>query len=120
VGIIGISRGSVQAPRAMALAPDVYRAGVTVSTIVGTGQSWELDSTGVIPFLGGLKAMHLMIEGTEDSGWIDMLRLSEEHRRLGKQHRVVILPGAGHVPDGEDRVFMNATIRDFFSRWFRE
>jgi dipeptidyl aminopeptidase/acylaminoacyl peptidase len=116
VGIIGISRGSLQALRAMTMAPDVYGAGVTVSTIVGTGHPWELSPSGVIPFLGNMEAMHLMIQGTEDSGWIDVLRLSEEYRRLGKQHRVVILPGAGHVPQGEDRAFMNATIRDFFSR----
>jgi dipeptidyl aminopeptidase/acylaminoacyl peptidase len=120
VGIIGISRGSLQALRAMTLAPAVYRAGVTVSTIVGTGHTWGLSPSGVIPFLGDLEALHLMIQGTEDSGWIDVLRLSEEYRRLGKQHRVVILPGAGHVPQAEDRVFMNATIRDFFSRMFRD
>jgi pimeloyl-ACP methyl ester carboxylesterase len=119
-GIMGASRGSLQTLRAMAQASGIYTVGVTVSTVVGTGYSWDTTPSGVIPMLGNLVGPILMIQGTEDGGMIDVLRLSEEFRRLGTQHRVVLLPGAGHIPQEEDRRFMNATIRDFFTRTLRE
>jgi len=116
VGIMGASRGSLQALRAMCQAPEIYRAGVTISTIVGTGYSWDMTAAGVIPMLDKLVGPHLMIQGTNDGGIIDVLRLSEEYQRLGKQQRIVLLPGAPHVPQGEDRRYMNTIIRDFFNK----
>jgi dipeptidyl-peptidase-4 len=134
VGIYGMSWGGHYAFRALAQAPELYKAGIAgfpgfdsrsltlYEIYLGMPQDNKAlyDRADVIALAPKLQGKLLLTSGTNDTGTLkDLFKMSEALIRLGTQHDVMIYPNTGHGAFGKTGEYNAQLMADFFVEHLR-
>ena len=131
IGIFGHSWGGYYALRALADAPDFYRAGVASAPAINPYVSILYEpylglpeenpqayhDADLLPLAANITGPVMLVCGTADQGtWADFIKMSEALIRCGRDHEVVPMPGQFHGYDNVHDDYYCRKLISFFAR----
>lgn len=130
VGVLGGSYPGFMTTRAMLLAPDVYRAGVSVNAISDMAAHWRNEGllgppetnraayeyASNLRLASALKGKLLLIHGTRDTDVpiSHTMRMVDALIKARKPYDLIVLPDQPHVPIGNSWTYMRDRIAHYF------
>jgi len=129
VGVVGGSHHGFISTRAMLLAPDVYRVGVSVNGVSDMAAHWRHEGALGPPetnraayeyasnlrLASALEGKLLLIHGTLDTDVpiSHTMRMVDALTKAGKPYDLIILPDQAHVPTGNSWTYMRDRIAQY-------
>jgi dipeptidyl aminopeptidase/acylaminoacyl peptidase len=126
VGVLGGSYPGFMTTRAMLLAPDVYRVGVSVDAISDMAAHWRNEGmlgppetnraayeyASNLRLASALEGKLLLIHGTSDTDVpvSHTMRMIDALIQARKPYDLILLPGQPHVPSGNSWTYMRDRI----------
>ena len=126
VGVLGGSYSGFMTTRAMLLAPDVYRVGVSVNAISDMAAHWRNEGllgppetnraayeyASNLRLASELKGRLLLIHGTRDTDVpiSHTMRMVDALIKAGEPYDLIVLPDQPHVPTGNSWTYMRGRI----------
>lgn len=130
VGVLGGSYPGFMTTRALLLAPDVYRVGVSVNAISDMAAHWRNEGllgpqetnraayeyASNLRLASALKGRLLLIHGTRDTdvSISHTMRMVDALIKARKPYDLIVLPDQPHVPTGNSWTYMRDRIAHYF------
>ncbi|HUF53224.1 MAG TPA: DPP IV N-terminal domain-containing protein [Dehalococcoidia bacterium] len=129
VGVLGGSYPGFMTTRAMLLAPDVYRVGVSINSISDMAAHWRNEGllgppetnraayeyASNLRLASALKGRLLLIHGTRDTDVpiSHTMRMVDALIKARKRYDLIVLPDQPHVPTGNSWTYMRDRIAHY-------